>query len=105
MKLKNAKNHTKSCNLICNIIKNINDDPSCFQKFPTRAELLTHITRHDWDETKHKYSAKLVKADDGTYLCTICNKKFINRAPANAHVFRHMNLIEGLFVCKTCGLV
>ncbi|XP_039450804.2 zinc finger protein 585A-like [Culex pipiens pallens] len=77
---------------------------TCNVKFPTRAEMLTHITRHDWNETKHSYAAKLVKEDDGNYLCTVCSRRFINLRTGIPHVFRHMNIIEALFECKSCGL-
>ncbi|EDS38875.1 predicted protein [Culex quinquefasciatus] len=66
--------------------------------------MLTHITRHDWNETKHSYAAKLVKEDDGNYLCTVCSRRFINLRTGIPHVFRHMNIIEALFECKSCGL-
>lgn len=66
----------------------------CNETFATRGELSSHIQRHDWDERKLEYFAKLVKNDDGKHLCTICNRTFVNMRWAKCHVFKHMEINE-----------
>lgn len=74
------------------------------QKFDTRYSLLLHHKTHANDEVKSKYRNLMVEDEEG-HRCLLCETRFSIRGKLLAHVQRHMNVIEGIYHCKVCGLV
>uniref|UniRef100_A0A8D8KNR3 Zinc finger protein Xfin n=1 Tax=Culex pipiens TaxID=7175 RepID=A0A8D8KNR3_CULPI len=76
--------------------------PRCQEEFYDKYSLTMHYEAHE-DVVKSKHDDLLVEDEDG-YRCLLCDKTFRDREKIIGHVQRHMNVIEGVYHCKVCGL-